>query len=98
MPRWDRQSGRLEEAGERLFRFTRVHPALWTAVGTTNAIEQHNREFRRRITTRTLLPCAEAVPMLFRALLAATRSRMGKVDGWADLCHPIQPFTLDVAA
>ena len=43
-------------------------------------------------------PCAETVPMLFRALLAATQSRMGKVDGWAHLCHPIQPFTLDVAA
>ena len=83
----------VAEAGERLFCFTRVHPALWKAVRTTNAIEQHNREFRRRITTRTLLPCAETVPMLFRALLAPTQIRMRKVDGWAHLCQPIQPFT-----
>ena len=63
---------------------------------TTNAIEQLNREFRHHITTRTLLPSAETVPMLFRALLASGQIRMGKVDGWAHLCHPIQPFTLDV--
>ena len=59
-----------------------------SAVGTTNAIEQHNRERRRRITTRTILPCAETVPMPFRTLLVATQSRMGKVDGWTHLCQP----------
>ena len=71
----------VAEAGERLFCFTRVHQALWKAVRPTNAIEQHNREFRCRITTRTLLPCAETVPTLLGALPAPTQSRMGKVDG-----------------
>ena len=88
----------LQEAGERLFFFIRVHLALWKAVRTANAIEQLNREFRRRITTRTLLPCAETVPMLFRALLASGQRRMRKVDGWAHLCHPIQPLNRDLAA
>ena len=88
----------LEEAGERLFSFTRVHPALWKAVRTTNAIEQLNREFRRCIKTQTLLPCAETVPMLFWALLASGQIQMRKVDGWAHLSQTIQPFTLDLAA
>ncbi|MYG63552.1 MAG: IS256 family transposase [Synechococcus sp. SB0675_bin_7] len=88
----------LQEAGERLFSFIRLHPALWKAVRTTNAIEQLNREFRHRIKTQTLLPCAETVPMLFWALLASGQIQMRKVDGWAHLAQPIQPFTLDGAA
>ncbi|KKZ11215.1 MAG: transposase [Candidatus Synechococcus spongiarum SP3] len=76
----------------------RMAPALWKAVRTTNAIEQGNRECRRRIKNQTLLPCAETVPMLFWALLASGKIQMGKVDGWAHLAHPIQPMPLDVAA
>ena len=72
--------------------------ALMEAVRTTNAIEQLNREFRRRIKTQTLLPCAETVPMLFWALLASGQIQMRKVDGWAHLSQTIQPFTLDLAA
>jgi len=41
-----------------------------------------NGEFRRRIKTRTVLPCAESVPMPLRALLASGKLQMRKVDGW----------------
>jgi len=34
-------------------------------------IERLNEEFRRRIKTRTVLPCAETVPMLLWALMAS---------------------------
>jgi hypothetical protein len=34
-------------------------------------IERLNGEFRRRIKTQTVLPCAETVPMLLCALLAS---------------------------
>ena len=54
----------LEEAGERLFAFTRLDPSQWKSARTTNAIERLNEEFRRRIKTQTVLPCAETVPML----------------------------------
>jgi len=51
----------LEEAGDRLFTFTRLDPAQWKAARTTNAIERLNEEFRRRIKTQTVLsqarPC-----------------------------------------
>ena len=88
----------LEEAGERLFAFTRLDPSQWRSARTTNAIERLNEEFRRRIKTQTVLPCAETVPMLLWALLASGQIRMRKVDGWETLSQPIEPFTLDRAA
>src|SRR5205814_7389881 len=40
----------LEEAGERLFSFTRLPPSQWRTVRTTNAIEPPHEQFKRRIT------------------------------------------------
>ena len=88
----------LEEAGDRLFTFTRLDPSQWKAARTTNAIERLNEEFRRRIKTQAVLPCAETVPMLLWALLAAGQITMRKVDGWQTLDKAIKPMTLDLAA
>lgn len=88
----------LEEAGDRLFTFTRLDPSQWKSARTTNAIERLNEEFRRRIKTQTVLPCAETVPMLLWALLASGQIQMRKVDGWETLSQPIEPMPLDLAA
>ncbi len=88
----------LEEAGERLFTFTRLDPSQWKSARTTNAIERLNEEFRRRIKTQTVLPCAETVPMLLWALMASGQIQMRKVDGWETLSQPIEPIALDLAA
>ncbi len=88
----------LEEAGDRLFSFTRLDPSQWKSARTTNAIERLNEEFRRRIKTQTVLPCAETVPMLLWALLASGQIQMRKVDGWETLSQPITPMPLDLAA
>jgi len=88
----------LEEAGDRLFTFTRLDPSQWKAARTTNAIERLNEEFRRRIKTQAVLPCAETVPMLLWALLASGQITMRKVDGWQTLDKAIEPMTLDLAA
>jgi transposase-like protein len=88
----------LEEAGERLFAFTRLDPSQWKSARTTNAIERLNEEFRRRIKTQTVLPCADTVPMLLWALLASGQIAMRKVDGWETLSQPIEPSALDQAA
>ena len=88
----------LEEAGDRLFTFTRLDPSQWKAARTTNAIERLNEEFRRRIKTQTVLPQAETVPMLLWALLASGQITMRKIDGWQTLDTPIKPMTLDLAA
>jgi len=88
----------LEEAGDRLFAFTRLDPSQWKSARTTNAIERLNEEFRRRIKTQTVLPCAETVPMLLWALMASGQIQMRKVDGWQTLSQPIEPITLDLVA
>jgi transposase-like protein len=88
----------LEEAGDRLFAFTRLDPSQWKSARTTNAIEPLNGELRRRIKTQTVLPCAETVPMLLRALLASGQIQIRRVDGWETLSQPIEPTPLDLAA
>lgn len=88
----------LEEAGDRLFSFTRLDPSQWKSARTTNAIERLNEEFRRRIKTQTVLPCPETVPMLLWALLASGQIQMRKIDGWETLDQPIAPIALDLAA
>jgi transposase-like protein len=81
----------LEQAGDRLFTFTRLDPSQWKSARTTNTIERLNGEFRRRIKTQTVLPCAQTVPMLLWALLASGQIQMRKVDGWETLSQPIEP-------
>ena len=77
---------------------TRLDPSQWKPSRTTNAIERLNGEFRRRIKTQTVLPCAETVPMLLWALLASGQIQMRKVDGWETLSQPLKPMPLDLAA
>ena len=48
----------LEEAGDRLFSFTRLPPSQRRSARTTNAIERLREEFKRRIETQTVLPSA----------------------------------------
>ena len=58
----------------------------------------HRKEFRRRIKTRAVPPCAETVPMLFRALLASAQVQMRKIDGRQTLGQPAAPMPLDQPA
>ena len=55
----------LEEAGDKLFTFTRFPPSQWKSIRTSNAIERLHEEFKRRIKTQTVLPSAETAAMLF---------------------------------
>jgi transposase-like protein len=87
-----------EEAGDRLFTFTRLDPSQWKAARTTDAIERLNEEFRRRIKTQTALPSPEAGPMLLWALRASGQIQMRKVDGRETLHQPLEPAVLDAAA
>lgn len=88
----------LEEAGERLFAFTRLPPSRWKSTRTTNAIERLHEEFKRRIKTQTVLPSAETAAMLFWALIASGQISMRKIDGWHTL--PAKPLDqqIDLAA
>jgi transposase-like protein len=88
----------LEEAGDRLFTFTRLSVSQWKSARTTNAIERLHEEFKRRIKTQTVLPSAETAAMLFWALLAAGQIAMRKVDGWQTLTHKLADEPIDLAA
>ena len=85
----------LEEAGDRLFTFTRLPPSQWRSARTTNAIERLHEEFKRRIKTQTVLPSADTAAMLFWALLASGQINMRKVDGWQTLPTTIIKQTID---
>ena len=88
----------LEEAGDRLFTFTRLPGCQWKSARTTNSIERLHEEFKRRIKTQTVLPSAETAAMLFWSLLASGQIIMRKVDGWQTL--PVKPADqlIDLAA
>ena len=88
----------LEEAGARLFSFTRLPPEQWKSARTTNAIERLHEEFKRRIKTQTVLPSAETAAMLFWALLASGQINMRKVDGWKTLAETPIAQPIDLAA
>jgi putative transposase len=88
----------LEEAGDRLFTFTRLPPSQWRSARTTNAIERLHEEFKRRIKTQALLPSADTAAMLFWALLASGQINMRKVDGWQTLATKPIDQPIDLAA
>jgi putative transposase len=88
----------LEEAGDRLFTFLRFPQSQWKSIRTTNAIERLHGEFKRRIKTQCMLPCAETACMLFWALLASGQITLRKVDGWPSLHVAAAKQTLDLAA
>jgi transposase-like protein len=88
----------LEEAGDKLFTFTRFPSGQWKSIRTSNAIERLHEEFKRRIKTQTVLPCAETAAMLFWALLASGQIIMRKVDGWESLTEKPSDQLIDLAA
>jgi putative transposase len=55
-----------------------------------------HEEFKCRIKTQCLLPCAETAAMLLWALLASGQITMRRVDGWPTLDR--SPVDLDLAA
>jgi putative transposase len=88
----------VEEAGDKLFTFTRFPKSQWKSIRTSNAIERLHEEFKRRIKTQTILPSAETAAMLFWALLASGQITMRKVDGWRSLAEKPSDQIIDLAA
>jgi len=90
-----RVANSLEEAGDKLFTFTRFPKSQWKSIRTSNAVERLHEEFKRRIKTKPCLPRRKPAAMLFWALLASGQITMRKVDGWRSLneSHPIRRLT-----
>jgi putative transposase len=87
----------VEEAGDKLFTFTRFPKSQWKSIRTSNAIERLHEEFKRRIKIQIVLPSAEGAAMLFWALLASGKMTMRKVDGWQSLTEKSSNQIIDLA-
>jgi len=88
-----------EEAGDRLFTFTRLPASQWKSARTTNGIERLHEEFKQRIKTQTVLPSSDTAAMLFWALLASSQITRRKIDEWQTLAtQPSTDRPLDLAA
>ncbi len=72
MPQWCRCAPRaslhfavadsLEEAGDRLFTFTRFPPSQWKSIRTSNAIERLHEEFKRGSRPKPCCPAPKQPP------------------------------------
>ena len=72
----------LEESGERLLTFYEFPKPMWKSLRTTNAIENLNREFRRRTKTQASFSTEEAAVTLLYGLVAFGQIHMRKIDGY----------------
>ena len=75
----------LEEAGEHLLTFYEFPLALWKSIRTTNAVENLNREFRRRTKTQASFTTEESAVALLFGLVASGQIRLRRIDGYQHL-------------
>ena len=71
----------LEEAGLDLLTFYTFPKALWKSLRTTNALENLNREFRRRTKTQASFSTEAAALTVLFGLVAAGQIVFRKIDG-----------------
>ena len=71
----------LNEAGEDLFTFLRFPASQWKALRTTNALENLNREFRRRTKTQASFGTEAAALTLLYGLVAFGQIVLRRIDG-----------------
>jgi transposase-like protein len=76
----------VEEAGDKLFTFTRVPPSQWKSIRTPNAIERLHEEFKRG-SRRKPAALRRDSRLLLRAPLPSGQITMRKVDGWESLAQ-----------
>ncbi len=81
----------LEEAGEQLLTFYAFPKALWRALRTTNALENLNREFRRRTKTQASFSTEEAGVTLLYGLVAFGQIQLQKIDGHRHVSELLAP-------
>jgi transposase-like protein len=75
----------LEEAGLDLLTFYTFPKAMWKSLRTTNALENLNREFRRRTKTQASFSTEAAALTVLFGLVAVGQIVFRKIDGHQDL-------------
>ncbi len=72
----------LEEAGLELLTFYSLPQPMWKSVRTTNALENLNREFRRRTKTQGSFGTEAAGVTLLWGLVAFGQIHLRRIDGY----------------
>jgi transposase-like protein len=75
----------LEEAGPQLLTFYEFPKAMWKSLRSTNALENLNREFRRRTKTQASFATEQAALTLLYGLIAFGQIQLRKIDGYRHL-------------
>ncbi len=75
----------LEEAGLELLTFYSLPKSMWKSLRTTNALENLNREFRRRTKTQGSFATEAAGVTLLWGLVAFGQIRLRRIDGYRDI-------------
>lgn len=75
----------LEEAGEELLTIYEFPRSMWKALRSTNAVENLQREFRRRTKTQAAFTTELAALTLLYGLVAFGQIQLRKLDGYRDL-------------
>lgn len=75
----------LEEVGLDLLTFYRFPKAMWKSLRTTNALENLNREFRRRTKTQASFSTEAAALTVLFGLVAVGQIVFRKIDGHQEL-------------
>ena len=80
----------LEEAGNQLLTFYEFPRAMWKSIRTTNALENLNREFRRRTKTQASFSSEESAVALLFGLIASGQIQLRRVDGYQGLSEVLE--------
>jgi putative transposase len=83
----------LEEAGEELLTFYEFPRALWKSLRTNNALENLNREFRRRTKTQASFSTEEGGVTLLFGLLISGQIQLRRIDGYKKLPEILESWT-----
>jgi transposase-like protein len=75
----------IEEAGHKLLAFYDFPKSMWSSLRSTNAIENLNREFRRRTKTQASFSTELAAVTLLYGLVAFEQIKMRKINGCEEM-------------
>jgi transposase-like protein len=87
----------LEEAGEKLLTFYAFPKPMWSALRTTNSIENLNREFRRRTKTQASFPSEASAVTLLYGLVAFGQIVMRRLRGYRHVLESLMPKSQSAA-
>ena len=80
----------LEEVGNQLLTFYEFPRAMWKSIRTTNALENLNREFRRRTKTQASFSSEESAVALLFGLIASGQIQLRRIDGYQRLSEVLE--------